>query len=67
MTLIQNPTPTSLPKVPEISPIPSPNVVHIFSPEPEALPTPPWFLDSLYEDFPHGNFMLDYYFQPIVS
>jgi hypothetical protein len=52
MTLIQNPTPTSLPEVPVISPTPSPDVVHILSPEPETLPTPPWFMDSLYEDFP---------------
>jgi hypothetical protein len=27
-------------------------VVHIFPLKPEALPTPPWFLDNLYEDLP---------------
>ena len=37
---------------PVITPTLPPEVVHIFSPEPEALPTPPWFLDNLYEDFP---------------
>jgi hypothetical protein len=52
MALIQNPTPTSQPVVPVTTPTPSPDVVHIFSPEPEALPTPPWFTDRLYEDFP---------------
>jgi hypothetical protein len=41
-----------LPSESVITPTPSPNVVHIFSLEPEALLTPPWFLDSLYEDFP---------------
>jgi hypothetical protein len=35
-----------------ITPTLSPDVVHIISPEPEALPTPPWFIDNLYEDFP---------------
>jgi hypothetical protein len=34
------------------TPTPSLDVVHIFFPEHEALPTPPWFLDDLYEDFP---------------
>jgi hypothetical protein len=52
MALIQNPTPPPLPKVLVITPTPSPDVIHIISPELEALPTPPWFIDNLYEDFP---------------
>jgi hypothetical protein len=32
---------------------PSPDL-HIISPEPEALPTPPWFLDDLSEDLPRN-------------
>jgi hypothetical protein len=28
--------------------------LHIISPEPEALPTPPWFLDDVSEDFPRN-------------
>jgi hypothetical protein len=28
--------------------------LHIISPEPEALPTPPWFLDNISEDLPHN-------------
>jgi hypothetical protein len=28
--------------------------LHIISPEPEALPTPPWFLDDISEDLPHN-------------
>jgi hypothetical protein len=28
--------------------------LHIISPEPEALPTPPWFLDDLSEDLPRN-------------
>jgi hypothetical protein len=51
MALIQNPTPVPLAE-PINTPTPSLDVVHIFSREPEALPTPPWFLDDLYEDFP---------------
>jgi hypothetical protein len=35
-----------------IPPIPSPDTVHITSPEPESLPTPPWFMDRLSEDIP---------------
>jgi hypothetical protein len=35
-----------------ILPTPYPNNFHITSPEPKALPTPPWFLDRLSEDFP---------------
>jgi hypothetical protein len=27
---------------------------HVISPEPEALPTPPWFLDGVSEDLPHN-------------
>ena len=26
--------------------------LHVISPEPEALPTPPWFLDDVSEDLP---------------
>jgi hypothetical protein len=50
MVLIQNPTPPLTELV--INLTPSPEVLHITSPEPEALPTPPWFLDDLYEDLP---------------
>jgi hypothetical protein len=49
VTLIQTPTP---PTESMINPTPSPEILHIISPEPEALPTPPWFLDDLYEDLP---------------
>jgi hypothetical protein len=52
MALIQNPPNPSLPAIQVIPPTPSPDIVHILSPKPEALPTPPWFIDSLYEDFP---------------
>jgi hypothetical protein len=51
MTLIQNPT-TPPPTEPVSTPTPSLDMVHIFSLEPEALPTPPWFLDDLCEDLP---------------
>jgi hypothetical protein len=46
-----------------LRPQPAPKVInltspsadlHITSPEPEALPTPPWFLDDLSEDLPHN-------------
>jgi hypothetical protein len=71
MALIQNPTPPPTKSV--INPTPSPEVLHIISPTPEALPTPPCFLDDLYEDLPpnppqfsssfsHGNFTPDYHF-----
>jgi hypothetical protein len=49
VTLIQTPAP---PIESMINPTPSPEILHIISPEPEALPTPPWFLDDLYEDLP---------------
>jgi hypothetical protein len=52
MTLIQNPPITPLPVIPMITPTPSPYIVHIISPEPEALPTPPWSMYILYEYFP---------------
>jgi hypothetical protein len=52
MALIQNPPTTSLPVMQVIPPIPSPDTVHITSPKPELLPTPPWFMDRLSEDFP---------------
>jgi hypothetical protein len=51
LALIQNPTPPP-PAAPVSTPTPSLNVVHIFSLEPKAIPTPPWFLDDLYEDLP---------------
>jgi hypothetical protein len=28
--------------------------IHVISPEPEALPMPPWFLDDVSEDLPHN-------------
>jgi hypothetical protein len=28
--------------------------LHVISPEPEALPTPPWFLDGVFEDLPRN-------------
>ena len=28
--------------------------LHVISPEPEALPTPPWFLDDVSEDLPRN-------------
>jgi hypothetical protein len=49
MTLIQTPAP---PIESRISLTPSLEILHIISPEPEALPIPPWFLDDLYEDLP---------------
>jgi hypothetical protein len=52
MALIQNPPITSPPTMPIIPPTPSPDIVYIFSPEPEGLPTPPWFIYSLEEDLP---------------
>ena len=52
MALTQNPTLTPLPVTPVITPTPSSDIAHLISPELEALPTPPWFMDSLYEDFP---------------
>jgi hypothetical protein len=40
---------------PEVIDLTSPSVdLHIISPEPEALPTPPWFLDELSEDLPRN-------------
>jgi hypothetical protein len=51
LALIQNHTPS--PTVELVNSLtPSLDMVHIFSPEPEALPTRPWFLDDLYEDLP---------------
>jgi hypothetical protein len=47
----QNHTPPP-PAEPVSTLTPSLDMVHISSPEPEALPTPPWFLDDLYEDLP---------------
>jgi hypothetical protein len=34
--------------------------LHIISPEPEALPTPPWFLDDVSEDLPRNPLKLSY-------
>jgi hypothetical protein len=52
LTLIQNHLTTS-PHVMQVTPpIPSPDTVNITSPEPESLPTPPWFMDRLSEDIP---------------
>jgi hypothetical protein len=49
LTLIQTPVlPTEL-MVDLTSPL---EILHIISPEPEALPIPPWFLDDLSEDLP---------------
>jgi hypothetical protein len=28
--------------------------LHVISPEPEALPMPPWFLDDISEDLPYN-------------
>jgi len=42
MELIQNPLTTSLSVLQVIPPIPSPDTIHITSPELESLPTPPW-------------------------
>jgi hypothetical protein len=40
---------------PEVIDLTSPSAdLHIISPEPEALPTPPWFLDDLSEDLPRN-------------
>jgi hypothetical protein len=49
MTLIQTPAP---PTESMINLTSSLEILHIISPEPEALPIPPWFLDDLYEDLP---------------
>jgi hypothetical protein len=51
LALLPNPTITPPPVTPIVPPNPSPDMVYIFSPEPEALPTPPSFIDSLKEDF----------------
>jgi hypothetical protein len=51
LALIQNHIPSPL-----VEPVntltPSLDMIDIFSIELEALPTPPWFLDDLYEDLP---------------
>jgi hypothetical protein len=40
---------------PEVIDLTSPSAdLHIISPEPEALPIPPWFLDDLSEDLPRN-------------
>jgi hypothetical protein len=44
-----------LPPTAEVIDLTSPSVdLHIISPEPEALPTPPWFLDDVSEDLPRN-------------
>jgi hypothetical protein len=54
LALIQNCTlPPPLEPVSTLTP--SLDMVHIFSPELEALPTPPWFLDDLYEELPPNS------------
>jgi hypothetical protein len=52
MALIQSTTPPLVPVESMITPTPSLEVIHILYLEPETLPTPPWFLDEFYEDFP---------------
>ena len=49
VTVIQTPAP-SIESM--INLTPSLEILHIISPELEALPIPPWFLDDLYEDLP---------------
>jgi hypothetical protein len=49
---IQNHTPPPPPTDPINTLTPSIDMVHIFPPEPKALPSPPWFLDDLYEELP---------------
>ena len=52
VTLLQNHSTTS-PHVTQVTtPFPSLDIVHITSLEPESLPTPPWFMDRMSEDFP---------------
>ena len=46
LTLIQTPTESMVHLTSSLE------ILHIISPEPEALPTPPWFLDDLSEDSP---------------
>ena len=53
LALIQNHTPPP-PTEPVSTLTPSHDMVHIFLPKPEALPTPPWFLDDFYEDSPEN-------------
>jgi hypothetical protein len=52
MALIQNDTTPPVLAESVITHTPSPKVIHILYPKTEALPTPPWFLDHLYEDLP---------------
>jgi hypothetical protein len=49
LTLIQTPTPPTKSMVDLTSSL---EILHIISPKPEALPTPPWFLDDLSKDSP---------------
>jgi hypothetical protein len=49
LTLIQTPAPPTESMVDLTSSL---EILHIISPEPEALPIPPWFLDDLSEDLP---------------
>jgi hypothetical protein len=51
LVLIQNHTSPLLAE-PVSTLTPSLDMVRIFSPEPEAFPPPPWFLDDLYEELP---------------
>jgi hypothetical protein len=49
LTLIQTPVPPIESMINLTSPL---DILHVNSPEPEALPLPPWFLDDLHEDLP---------------
>jgi hypothetical protein len=52
LALIPNHPITPSPVMHVVPPTPSLNIVYIFSPKPKGLPTPPWFIDNLEEDFP---------------
>ena len=52
LALIPNPTRTPPSVTPVVPPTPSPDIVYIFSTEPEGLPTCLWFKYILEEDFP---------------
>jgi hypothetical protein len=49
MSLIQTPVPPTELMIDLTSSL---EIRHVISPEPEALPLPPWFLDDLHEDLP---------------
>jgi hypothetical protein len=71
LTLIQTPTKSMVDLTSSLE------ILHIISLEPEALPTPPWFLDDLSKDsppntpqfshsFPYGNFTSNYHWYSSV-